>query len=196
MAAGSPTTDPRRQRLTRERIVAAALDQVERGGHEALSLRSLASALDVTAPAIYDHFANKAEVLGAVATVGYLDLTESFDVDGARAIDRCRERARRYVEFAQRRPAVFRVMFLYRPAAIAVESDNELSAASVTFDRGLEDLAAAVADGDLVDRDPTQLNLTLWAAMHGVAQVALMAPPIADQVADDVIDAVFNGLRP
>ena len=176
--------------------MAVALDKIERDGHESVSLRSLARELAVTAPAIYDHVENKAEVLGAVATIGYVELTESFDVDGERAIDRCRERARAYVTFAQRRPELFRVMFMYRPAAVALESDNELSAATTTFDRGLDDLAAAVADGDLVDRDPVQLNLTLWAAIHGVAQVALMAPTVADQVADDVIDAMFTGLRP
>lgn len=196
MAAGSPTTDSRRQRLTRERIVAVALDKIERDGHESVSLRSLARELDVTAPAIYDHVENKAEVLGAVATHGYLELIESFDVDGEGAIDRCRQRARAYIAFAQRRPELFRVMFMYRPAAVNVESDNELSAATATFNRGLDDIAEAIADGDLVDRDPVKLNLTLWAAIHGVAQVALMAPPVAHQVADDVIDAMFNGLRP
>lgn len=176
--------------------MAVALDKIERDGHESVSLRSLARELDVTAPAIYDHVENKAEVLGAVATLGYLELTRSFDVEGDRAIDRCRSRARAYVTFAQRRPELFRVMFMYRPAAVDVEADNELSAASTTFDRGLEDITAAIADGDLVDRDPVQLNLTLWAAIHGVAQVALMAPPVADQVADDVIDAMLAGLRP
>ena len=176
--------------------MAVALDKIERDGHESVSLRSLARELAVTAPAIYDHVENKAEVLGAVASLGYLALTDSFQVEGERAIDRCRARARAYVTFAQHRPELFRVMFLYRPAAVTIEADNELSAASVTFDRGLEDIAEAVADGDLVDRDPTQLNLTLWAAFHGVAQVALMAPPVAEQVVDDVIDAMFAGLRP
>ena len=176
--------------------MAVALDKIERDGHESLSLRSLGRELQVTAPAIYDHVQNKAEVLGAVASLGYVALTEAFEVEGDRAIDRCRTRARAYVSFAQQRPELFRVMFLYRPAAVSIEADNELSAATLTFDRGLDDIAEAVADGDLVDRDPVHLNLTLWAAIHGVAQVALLAPPVADQVADDVIDAMFTGLRP
>ncbi len=87
-------------------------------------------------------------------------------------------------------------MFLYRPAAVMVESDNELSAASTVFETGLADIAQAVADGDLVDREPVQLNLTLWAALHGVASIALIAPPLAEDLADDVIDAMFRGLAP
>ena len=89
--------------------MAVALDKIERDGHESLSLRSLGRELQVTAPAIYDHVANKAEVLGAVASLGYVALTESFEVEGDRAIDRCRTRARAYVSFAQQRPGLFRV---------------------------------------------------------------------------------------
>ena len=53
-----------------------------------------------------------------------------------------------------------------------------------------------IADGSLVDRDPIQITLTLWAAIHGVATVSIVAPPVADAVAADVIDAMFRGLRP
>lgn len=187
---------PTRQRLTRERIVAAAVEMVEDVGYEALALRGLAQRLEVTAPALYDHFRSKSDVLGAVASVGYEHLNAMFDVGDARAIDRCRNRARAYIRFAQERPELFRVMFLYRPEAVAIEADNQLGAADTTFERGLADLAQAVADGDLIDRDPVQLNLTLWAALHGVASIALIAPPLADQVADDVIDAMFTGLHP
>ena len=193
MAPGSPT---RRTPLTRERIVAAALDAIEREGYEALSLRSLARALGVTAPAIYDHFDSKTGVLSAVAAEGYRSLDEGFDVDGSTAIERCRQRAYAYVQFAERRPELFRAMFLYRPAAVPIEADNELPAATDTFDAGLRDIAQAIADGDLADRDPVQINFTLWAAIHGVASIALMAPTIATRVVDDVIDAMFTGLTP
>ena len=185
-----------RTRLTAERIVSAAVEAVERSGYEGLTLRSLARDLDVTAPALYDHFGSKSDLLRAVASVGYGRMDDMFDVAGGRAIDRCIGRAHAYVEFAQLHPELFRVMFLYRPAAVAIEADNELVAANTTFERGLADIAEAVADGDLVDRDPAQLNLTLWAALHGVASVGMLAPPLATQVADDVITAMFTGLRP
>lgn len=196
MAAGSQTSKAakRRPRLSGERIVDAALTCIERDGYQALSVRSLANALGVTAPAIYDHFDSKAEVLRAVADEGYRALDAVFDVAGDRAVDRCRIRARRYVEFAEQRPELFRVMFLYRPAAVPVEADNELSTATATFESGLADISAAVAEGDLVERDPVQINLTLWAAVHGVASIALTAPALAEQVVDDVIDALFIGL--
>ncbi len=194
MAAGLPT-EPR-SRLSRDNIVASAVDAVEQDGYESLSLRALARRLGVTAPALYDHFESKSDLLGAVASHGYERMDAMFGANDERAIARCRTRARAYVQFAQEHPELFRVMFLYRPAAVMVESDNELSAANTVFETGLADIAQAVADGDLVDREPVQLNLTLWAALHGVASIALIAPPLAEDLADDVIDAMFRGLAP
>ena len=83
-----------------------------------------------------------------------------------------RERAAAYVEFARNRPELFRLMFMFRPNAIAIEADNELGAATDVFEAGLDDVRQAIADGSLVDRDPIQITLTLWAAIpwrrHGV----------------------------
>ncbi len=185
-----------RDRLTRDRIVAAARRSVERAGHEQLSLRKLAAELDVTAPALYDHVTSKAELLRLVAEQGYHALVESSTCDLDRPIDRVRSRAHSYVEFAQQHPELFRVMFLYRPAAVAIEADNELGAASEAYDVGLVDLQQAIVDGDMVDRDPAQLGLIMWAAVHGVATVSLIAPPIGAAVATDVVDAMLAGLRP
>lgn len=182
--------------LTRARIVEEARRVVERDGHEQLSLRGLAAALDVTAPALYDHVASKDDVLQAVAAQGYDELAASYDAQGERAIQRVRERALAYVEFARDHGELFRLMFMFRPHAVAIEIDNELSAATSVFEVGVDDVATAIGDGDLVDREPTQLGLTLWAAMHGVATVAILAPPVADAVAGDVIDALLAGLHP
>lgn len=196
MAAGSPT--PKRPpTLSRDRIIDAARSAIEDAGYEALSLRGLARRLGVTAPALYDHFESKAEVLRAVAELGYSRLEEMFaQTQSERAIDRVRDRSHAYVCFAREHPELFRVMFLYRPAAVLLENDNELAAATKAFEHGSLDINQAVADGDLVQRDDVVLTLTLWAGVHGVACVALMAPQLSELVADDVIEALFNGLRP
>jgi AcrR family transcriptional regulator len=184
--------------LTRERIIDTARDTVERHGHEQVSVRKLASELGVTAPALYDHVASKDEVLRAVAEQGYVSLGDvSASADHLdRPIERVRARALAYVEFARTRPELFRVMFMFRPAAVRIEADNELSAASEVFEAGQADLARAIADGDLVARDPVHLGLTMWAAVHGVATVSIIAPPVGASVAEAVVDAMLAGLRP
>ena len=182
--------------LSPERIVDTAKEIVRTEGHERLSVRGLARQLDVTAPAIYDHMESKEAVLRAVAAAGYDELRAAYSTTADTAIERMRERAIAYVEFARTRPELFRLMFMFRPNAIAIEADNELGAATDVFETGVDDVRQAIADGSLVDRDPIQITLTLWAAIHGVATVSIVAPPVADAVAADVIDAMFRGLRP
>jgi AcrR family transcriptional regulator len=182
--------------LSRVRIVAAARDLVEREGLDRLSLRKLAASLGVTAPALYDHVASRDEVLRAVAEEGYHELARAYRCELPTAIERVRERALTYVRFAEEHPELFRLMFMYRPGAVAIEVDNELGAATEVFEAGLGDIGRAVEDGDLVARPPVQLGLILWVAMHGVATVSIIAPPLGASVADDVVDAMLAGLRP
>lgn len=54
-------------RLSRQTIVDAALELLDRVGLDALSTRRLADALDVRSPALYWHFKNKRELLNAMA---------------------------------------------------------------------------------------------------------------------------------
>ena len=53
--------------LTRETIVAAAVELLRRDGLEALSLRKLAAELNVSAPTLYWHIGSKRELLDLVA---------------------------------------------------------------------------------------------------------------------------------
>jgi len=60
---------PTRVPLTRERVVESALVLVERHGVEALSMRKLAAELGVEAMSLYNHVANKDDVLDAITVV-------------------------------------------------------------------------------------------------------------------------------
>jgi TetR/AcrR family tetracycline transcriptional repressor len=57
--------------LTRDQIVAQAFALLEEEGLESLSMRKLAGKLEVQAPALYWHVADKAEVLGLMAREVY-----------------------------------------------------------------------------------------------------------------------------
>jgi AcrR family transcriptional regulator len=54
-------------RLTRERIVLAALDVIDLEGLAAVTMRGVADALGVQAPSLYNHVRSKEELLDAVA---------------------------------------------------------------------------------------------------------------------------------
>jgi len=55
-----------REPLTRERIIAAAVELVDEGGLEALSMRKLGAAVGVEAMSLYNHVDNKDDVLDGI----------------------------------------------------------------------------------------------------------------------------------
>ena len=55
--------------ITRDRIVAAALDLLDEKGIDAVTVRALAARLDVKAPALYWHVRDKQELLDEMSTV-------------------------------------------------------------------------------------------------------------------------------
>jgi TetR/AcrR family transcriptional regulator, tetracycline repressor protein len=63
-----------REPLSRDRVVASALALVERHGVDALSMRKLAAELGVEAMSLYNHVANKDDVLDAIAEVVFADV--------------------------------------------------------------------------------------------------------------------------
>jgi len=58
--------DPRREPLTRKRVVDAATVLIDAEGADALSMRKLGAALGVEAMSLYNHVANKDDLLDAV----------------------------------------------------------------------------------------------------------------------------------
>lgn len=65
-----PPTTAHRQPLTRERVLRAAIEIVDKEGVDALSMRRLGAELGVEAMSLYNHVPNKAAVLdGIVETV-------------------------------------------------------------------------------------------------------------------------------
>ncbi|KAA0023900.1 TetR/AcrR family transcriptional regulator C-terminal domain-containing protein [Antrihabitans cavernicola] len=63
--------------IDRERVVRTALQLLNEVGLERLTLRRIATELDVQAPALYWHFKNKKELLDAMATTVLADSAEN-----------------------------------------------------------------------------------------------------------------------
>ncbi|ATL29172.1 TetR/AcrR family transcriptional regulator [Streptomyces formicae] len=82
-------TRPRRQReqLSREQIVAEAVQLLDADGLEALSMRKLGTRLDAGATSLYRHVANKDELIELVVdeVYGELDVPSADDATGWRA---------------------------------------------------------------------------------------------------------------
>ena len=183
--------------LSVEAIVEAAVRTVDADGPDALSLRGLARELGVTAPALYDHIRSKDDLLRLVAREGYAVLAGVWaDLDRTEVETWVRRSSTAYVAFALERPGLFAVMFRYRPSFVAGPGEVEDDDATAVFREALDVLVAAVERGDLA-RDPLEMALGLWAAVHGVATVRSMSPEMADAdwLLDVVVDALLAGWK-
>jgi AcrR family transcriptional regulator len=80
-ARSRTTAAPKRRPLTPERIVLAAVAQIDRKGFAAFSMRKLGRALGVEAMSLYEHFESKDAILLAVRSHFYrqLDLPTAPD---------------------------------------------------------------------------------------------------------------------
>ena len=83
MAIKESTATERRVPLNRERVLAAAVELADREGIDALSMRRLGQELSVEAMALYNHVANKDDLLNGMVdvVVGEIDLTDGGGAD-------------------------------------------------------------------------------------------------------------------
>jgi AcrR family transcriptional regulator len=197
----APGGEATRAPLRRELIIDTAREMVEQEGLDALSLRRLASALGVTAPALYAHFASKDDLLAAVAAAEFGGLVEAIQAATSSLedpVERIVAQSHAYVDHARAHPALIQLMTVFRPGWIPQPAAPELAAASRTFEVSSVAVQDAIDAGLLRDDDPLMVGLTLWAAAHGVATVLASRPNLGEDyeaaLVDSVVQSVVRGL--
>ncbi|NEE02609.1 TetR/AcrR family transcriptional regulator [Phytoactinopolyspora halotolerans] len=81
MTTTSASTTDTRTPLSRERILHAALDYIDQHGLEALSMHKLGAALGVKGMSLYNHVANKDDVLDGVVDVLWAEVENEAPPD-------------------------------------------------------------------------------------------------------------------
>jgi AcrR family transcriptional regulator len=159
----SPSPAPYHHGDLRAACVRAALELLEEGGTAELSLRAVARRAGVAASAPYRHYADRDALMSAVAAVGYRDLA-GFLAAAHPAPSRPDDLAAvavAYVQFALRRPALFRVMF---GEPCDRDSDERVAATEA-----ISAYVAAIVRQAFPGADPDALATAVWALVHGLA---------------------------
>ena len=157
----------------RRALMDLSVDVIRKQGVEALNLRALATRLEVSSGAPYQHFANRADLLAAIAQEGFerlqQDMAASRDAAPAGAGARLQALGLAYVQFAGRHPGHFRVMFL---ADAHGAKSQALSAASrQAFDMLWQAVEACQREGVAPKEETPLLTLTAWSLVHGLASL-------------------------
>ncbi|MBL8777100.1 MAG: TetR/AcrR family transcriptional regulator [Acidimicrobiales bacterium] len=191
-----------RPALTRAAIVEEARRSIIADGLEALSLRRIASALDVTAPALYAYVTDKGDLLRAVAEGELAGLIERFErVDEGDPVARVEAYCRAYIDHARANPELYPVMFIFPPDfAPGAPEGAEFPMASQAFAVSAAAVAEAIETGAFRPLDPLQASLVLFTAAHGAATVLLMPfgfdRATEDALIDATVETVLSGLQP
>jgi AcrR family transcriptional regulator len=186
-------------KAARARIVKAALKIVGSEGFEALSMRTLADAVELTPGALYRYFSSKDEVTEAVFGGGdalddRLLATANSRMSDLKAV---RQVLMAYAEFAFEDEVRFRALFLryYGPAGRAFHARGPRRPGAEACRRRIQ---SAMDTGVFRKMDPDLAFQVLWGAIHGVVVLILTAEgfPFAARfkVVDAAIDNAMRGM--
>jgi AcrR family transcriptional regulator len=153
----------------RDALVQAALQEAERGGPEAISIKALTKKLGVSQPAPYRHFVDREALLAAVTAEAFRQFSATMreSIRKASKQSKLSRFAQAALAFGLRRNGIYRLMFASRTMAGAVKGSELHNAAMETFGLLLEAFEAP-AIGFFRERQA----LKIWAALHGMITLA------------------------
>jgi AcrR family transcriptional regulator len=186
----------------RETLVEKAVELLRKEGFEALTLRGVARAAEVSQAAPYRHFADRRALLGAVAENGFARLGQEMMAAVQEGQGRAGFKgfAVAYVKFAMANPAQYRLMF---GPEVANHSDlpslQQASHGVLGFvAEGVRRLQGA---GLVREGDPWSMAVGLWATLHGLVMIYLdgisegVAPPLPELL-DEAMRMMMFGMAP
>ncbi len=181
---------PPKAKFTREQIVKAALDIVERDGADALTARALGQALKSSARPIFTVFDSMDDVRAAAVDAAKSVYAE-YVARGLAESPAFKGVGTEYIRFAAEKPKLFRLLFMSERDG-ATDVNTVLGA----IDDSAPAILQSIIDGYSLDRAAAErLYLHLWLYTHGIA--ALIATGVCEFTAGDISDmltSVFVGM--
>jgi AcrR family transcriptional regulator len=189
--------------MMRSEILTAARTILQTGGFPALSMRTLAEAVGVRAPTLYDYFASKEDVLNALFLEAVGIAREYFRerTEGANpGTDRIIQMGIAYRQFAIENPTLFRLIF-DRIDSSYVPGPEQAGAGKVLFDAVQAEVETALTLGEFAPGNSEAIAISLWGLVHGLATLQLsgfvdkcseMSP---EEILDVAICGILDGFR-
>ena len=150
---------PKKQQITREDVVAAALELVRDAGAETLGARAVAARLGVSTQPIFSHFSSMKELEAEVLRAAYARY-EARIADAIAKDERpYRASGMAYIAFAREEPRLFRWLFMRDRSAEPESATGELETILSLLQEKL----------GLAREDALWFHLEMWVVVHGIA---------------------------
>ena len=157
---------------TRTRLLNCALEELERQGVEAFSLRAVSAAAGITPMAVYRHYANKEELLRAVGREAFAAWQRRAEtVRATDPLEWLRQSGRLYLQFALDEPARYDACFVLRTGVERRFPRDFRAGKSPVVSMIMERVATAEAGGAIGRGDPLEIAMFFWSQLHGLAML-------------------------
>jgi AcrR family transcriptional regulator len=160
-------------------LLASVRAELREYGAAFASLRRISSRAGVSHAAPYRHFRGKDGLLAALCWEGQAEFTESLSrarQSGTSASDRLFRLGAAYLEFADKNPEVFQLMFSEtgtRVMSVNLPADPEKSRAEYDSFAVLETMVKECQSAGILDpgEDSGALAILIWSFIHGFALI-------------------------
>jgi AcrR family transcriptional regulator len=200
---GSAQRRARAKENLRRAILDAARDLFATEEYQAVSLRRIAEKIEYSPAAIYLHFQDKKEILFHLIEEGFAMLSARLEaLQVADPVERLRQGAPIYLDFAFTQPHYYRLMFQLENKEL-----GELMSQCATAERALNFIRRAVTEamenGQFAATSPEPVVAHIvWASLHGAASLVLtghLSRKLPNELHaaffDQIIETVLRGLR-
>ena len=182
----------------KEEFLQIAFDFIAKDEIEKLTLKVLSDATGTSRSAIYKHFKNRDALVEKMIEIGF----EKFDDiispillnSEIPLIDRFYRSGKLYVEFAQKNPNLYRLLFGKKYSHIR----DELISIQDEDCSGFGALKKAIEEGQesgiLKKDDSYKQTIVIWASLHGFASLLIDGFMDIEDIFEDLYNSLFETL--
>ncbi len=179
---------------TREAILLAAHALYLREGLAGLSMRKIAKAAHISAPAIYRHFDDKESMLlELVAKASHIFMRYlSRGLTGSTPRERLVLTGLGYADFALEHASYYRIMFMAPKEHLGLLRLSEQTNVDFapTFMFLVDRVRECMSHGDLSDGDAESVSAMIWANCHGLCSLRLADH--LEMISEETFRNMFN----
>ncbi len=184
----------------RDEIISAAERLLgEHGSKDAVSIRAIADACNVTAPAIYMHFADKDQLFLEVCSMRFGEMDAWVGEAGGKTddpLESLRLMGEAYVRFGVEHPETYRLLMMTLHDGHI--DDPGMEAGRDAFTHMVEAVDRCVRAGALGDVEPYRTSLVLWSGIHGLTSLFISFPNFEwgaqEELVEHMLDVLIEGL--
>lgn len=166
-----------------ELIDAAEMLLSERGRADGVPVAEIVRRVGVTAPVLYQHFADKDALFVAVHARRMNDFRETLRRaarKGDAPLEALDKRGRAYVRYATTKPDAYVALFM-TPSSLGKDVFADPAMRDLTaYDDLVANVQACMDAGEIPVGDADLAARVVWAQVHGLASLLIAMPEIAD----------------